>query len=260
MSSAPETDPQRLRRLRVGNAVLALLHAAQAAVILALSNDFGLPVTEDFLENAPGLEPPPRAEVLFDLPLGPAVAAFLLLAALDHGLVAAPRLHRWYERRLTRGINEARWVEYSLSASLMAVLIAMLTGVADLRALVAIFGANAAMILFGWLQERFNDRSGNVNWLPFLFGSIVGAVPWLAIGIGLLGSELEGGGPPGFVYGIFFSLFALFFSFAVNQWLQYARIGPWRDYLVGEWGYLVLSLVAKSLLAWQIFANTLTLE
>jgi hypothetical protein len=39
--------------------------------------------------------------------------------------------------------------------------------------------------------------------------------------------------------------------------LQYGRIGPWRDYLVGEKTYMVLSLVAKSLLAWQVFFGTL---
>ena len=247
----------RFRRLRIANIVLALLHAAQAAVILLLSKDFGLPVTENFLEGPPGVSELPAAETLFDLPLGPAVAAFLLLAALDHGLTAAPGLHRWYERRLTEGINPARWVEYSLSASLMVVLIAMLTGVSELRTLVAVFGVNAAMILFGWLQERFNDQQGNVSWLPFAFGCVAGAIPWVVIGISIIGSELDGAGPPAFVYGIFASLFLLFNSFAVNQALQYARVGPWRDYLFGEWGYLVLSLTAKSLLAWQVFANVL---
>jgi len=60
-----------------------------------------------------------------------------------------------------------------------------------------------------------------------------------------------------FVYGIFFSLFAFFSCFAVNQWLQYKQLGRWKDYLVGERAYITLSLIAKSLLAWQIFASTL---
>ena len=53
------------------------------------------------------------------------------------------------------------------------------------------------------------------------------------------------------------SLFVFFMSFAANQWLQYREIGPWRSYAYGEKAYLVLSLVAKSLLAWQIFAGSL---
>ena len=48
-----------------------------------------------------------------------------------------------------------------------------------------------------------------------------------------------------------------FFSFGLNQWLQYRGVGPWRDYLFGEQAYLVLSLVAKSVLAWQIYGGSL---
>jgi hypothetical protein len=59
------------------------------------------------------------------------------------------------------------------------------------------------------------------------------------------------------VYGIFVSLFILFNISALNQWLQYRRLGRWSDYLVGERAYITLSLVAKSLLAWQVFAGTL---
>ena len=68
---------------------------------------------------------------------------------------------------------------------------------------------------------------------------------------------LEGSEPPTFVYAIIVSLFVLFNIFAVNMWLQYKQIGPWRDYLVGEKVYILLSLTAKALLAWQVFAAVL---
>jgi hypothetical protein len=42
------------------------------------------------------------------------------------------------------------------------------------------------------------------------------------------------------------------------MWLQYRRIGPWRKYVFGEYGYILLSLTAKSALAWQVFAGALT--
>ena len=45
----------------------------------------------------------------------------------------------------------------------------------------------------------------------------------------------------------------------MNQALQYKRVGRWHDYRYGERCYLWLSLVAKSLLAWQVFANVLVL-
>lgn len=247
------------RRLRRGNLALAVLHAGQAAAVLALSNGFALPVTGAFMTGPPGSGTPPQ-ETLFHLRLGPLVAAFLLLAALDHAAVALPPLRTRYEAALARGINPFRWLEYSLSASLMIVLIAMLTGIGDYAALVALFGVNAAMILFGWLMERMNPpERERTRWLPFVMGCVAGAVPWLAIGAQIAISAGKGHPPPGFVYGIFVTLFVLFNSFAVNQVLQYRRAGRWRDYRYGESWYLVLSLVAKSLLAWQVFANALVL-
>jgi hypothetical protein len=242
-------------RFRSANALLAALHAVQATVILILSNDFGLPVTIAFLEGPPGSEQ--SRATLFDLPIGPAVAAFLYLAALDHGLLALPRVHDWYERNLGRELNPARWWEYSLSASLMVVLIAMLTGLSDAGALIAIFGANATMILFGLHMERSNTPGKPVDWHPFVYGSVIGAVPWAVIALQIGYAQAETGSVPGFVFGIFVSLFVLFFLFALNMALQYGNVGPWRSYRFGEAGYLVLSLVAKSALAWQVFFPTL---
>ena len=59
------------------------------------------------------------------------VAAFLLLAAVDHLTLSGGRPRRWYEANVARGINPARWWEYSLSASLMVVLIACSPGSAS---------------------------------------------------------------------------------------------------------------------------------
>ncbi|MGL5827067.1 MAG: heliorhodopsin HeR [Nocardioides sp.] len=114
------------------------------------------------------------------------------------------------------------------------------------------------MILFGWLQEHY-EEPGNGGWLPFGFGCIAGLVPWAAIGIYLLSlGSATAPSPPGFVYGIFISLFVFFNSFALNQWLQYRAHGRWSHYIHGEKVYIVLSLVAKSALSWQIFAGTLS--
>lgn len=41
------------------------------------------------------------------------------------------------------------------------------------------------------------------------------------------------------------------------MWLQYRQIGRWRDYIHGEYAYIVLSLAAKTLFAWLVFANVL---
>lgn len=241
------------RRLRLYNIGMGVLHAAQGVAMLILSNSFSLPVTATFMEGPPGT--PPRLTEWFSVPLGPAVAAFLFISAVAHFLIASPGVFAWYRANLERGRNYARWIEYSVSASLMIVLIALITGISEVAALIALFGVNAAMILFGLLMEHY-EQPGHANWMSFWFGCLAGAVPWIAIAV-YLWSPTTAAEPPAFVYVIFVSLFIFFNSFAVNMALQYGRIGPWRNYLFGESVYVLLSLVAKSLLAWQVFANTL---
>ncbi len=242
--------------LRIYNIVIGLIHLAQGIVMLILSNDFALPVTRTFLTGPPGTAP--AQEAWFDVRLGPAVAAFLFMAAADHLLMATPGINSWYNGMLARERNDARWIEYSVSASLMIVLIAMITGVSDIAALIAIAGVNASMIFFGLLQEVFSRPSRErVNWMPYIYGCFAGVVPWAIIALQVASSESKGAGPPTFVYGIIVSLFLLFNSFAVNMVLQYKRVGPWRSYVFGERAYILISLIAKSLLAWQVFANVL---
>jgi len=242
-----------LARLRPYNLVAGCLHLAQAAAIVVLANSFSLPVRATYMTGPPGPTVGSQAVTLFSLSFAWAIAAFFGLSALAHFSVAGPR---WasYRDQLLECRNPYRWLEYSLSASIMIVLIAMLVGINDIAALVALIGVNASMIGFGWMQERYEAPGTGLG--PFWLGCFAGIVPWIAITIYLVGPGADQHAP-GFVYGIFFSLFVLFNCFAINQWLQYKQIGKWKDYLFGERTYITLSLIAKSLLAWQIFASTL---
>ena len=243
---------ERLASLRRWNLGLTALHAVQAVLILVLSGDFVIEVVSTFPEGPPGTRVP-EAESLFDVRIGAAIAVFLALAAIDH-LVTATVARRTYEADLRSGINRFRWVEYSVSATVMVLLIGFYSGITNITTVIAVAGANVAMILFGWLQERMNPPGRvTTTMLPFWFGTFAGVAPWIAIAVQIVGSETV----PGFVYGIVFAQFVLFFSFGLNQWLQYRGVGKWGDYVYGEKAYLVLSLVAKSLLAWQIYFPSL---
>jgi hypothetical protein len=258
VATAADLDTDEASQLRWYNQVVGLLHLAQGVAMLVLSTDFTLPVTRAIPVGPPGTVA--AQDTWFNIPLGPAVAAFLFMAALDHLLMATPGVNAWYNGMIASRRNYARWTEYSVSASLMVVLIAMITSVTDAAALIAIFGVNAAMIFFGMVQEAFvrPGREG-VNWMPFLFGCFAGAIPWIIIAMNLVFSETSSsaGGPPTFVYGIIVSLFIFFNTFSVNMVLQYKQIGRWRSYVYGERVYIVISLIAKSALAWQVFANVL---
>ncbi len=249
-----EASLSRLRRWNLG---LSLLHGVQAVAVLVLASGFAITVTSQFPAGPPGAEAP-APEALFDVAIGPAIAVFLALAALDHLLTATVFRSR-YESDLRAGLNRFRWIEYSFSATLMLILIAFYNGITGIAEVILIIGANVAMILFGWLQELMNPPGRtHTTMLPFWFGCVAGAAPWVAIIVNVIGaSGGETNQVPTFVYGIVVSLFVFFMSFALNQWLQYRRIGKWADYAYGEKVYLVLSLVAKSALAWQIFGGSL---
>ncbi|MSX01886.1 MAG: hypothetical protein F2813_01850 [Actinobacteria bacterium] len=250
-------DQQAGSRLRRLNVIVGIAAAAQAIVLLAIAKPASLPVNMTYMLGPPGEGKYGSPTELFGLRIDIAVALFLLLAAADHLIVASPWANRWYTANVARGINPARWWEYSISASLMVVLIAMLTGISQATALIAIFGVNAAMILLGLVMEYANENRDTVDWRPFIYGCIVGAVPWIAITIQLFPLNTSGGHAPTFVYFVFFSLFLLFNCFAVNMWLQYRGKGRWASPVHAERVYLWLSLIAKSVLAWQVYGGAL---
>ena len=101
-------------RLRVYNLIMGLFHLAQGVAIVALSNDFALPVTASFMAGPPGT-PPGTPEILFEVPLGLAVAAFIFMSALAHFIIASPPVYPWYVKNLKRSRNYARWIEYAFS-------------------------------------------------------------------------------------------------------------------------------------------------
>jgi hypothetical protein len=249
-------NDNQIKSLRTWNISAGLLHFASMIAVLALSNNFSLPVTATYMTGPPGSSFT-NPILLFSNNVGYTIALFFGLSAFFHLLVSSRSLFPKYAAGLRRNQNIFRWVEYSLSSSVMIFLIAQLNGISDYAALLALFGVNVSMILFGWLQEKYT-QPGDGQWLPFIFGCIAGIVPWLIVVIQLLSP----GGPadssaPGFVYGIVISLFVFFNCFALVQYKQYRAKGKWANYLRGEKTYIILSLVAKSLLAWQIFAATL---
>jgi hypothetical protein len=262
MKFTESSDVEKYRRLKTFNLAMGVLHLVQGIAMLALSNDFTLPVTRGFLEAVPGTGQGgmptlvPASEVLFDLRIGPLVASFLFVSAIAHLLIATA-LYPKYVEGLKKGINKYRWYEYAISSSVMIWVISMLVGIYDIGTLLLAFFINMMMILFGLVMEKHNQFTTKTDWSPFIYGCIAGAVPWVVIGIWLFGAGGSGGGPPTFVYYIFLSMGIFFNIFAVNMVLQYKKAGKWADYLYGERMYIVLSLVAKSALAWQVFVGTL---
>ena len=236
--------PVQQSRLRRTNISLSFLHLAQGIIILILGSGFSALVTASYIGSSVEYSYEPRIML----------AVFLFISAFCHLLVSLPKVFPWYIRNLGRHINYVRWYEYSLSASVMIVVIASLCGITDLVSLLGLFVLTAGMNLFGLMMELHNQSTAKTNWTAFIFGSIAGVVPWAAIILYFVKSTPA---PPTFVYAVIVSLMVLYAMFPLNMWLQYTRKGRWRNYVWGEYGYMFLSLTAKSLLAWQVFAGTL---
>jgi hypothetical protein len=244
--------------LRRFNAVMGVLHLVQAIVMTLLSNDTTYPIFTNFLSfDLDTFSLTPNPQLAYELPFGPAVAVFLLLSAIAHFYLSTIG-YGWYVKKLEKHMNPARFYEYALSSSWMIVLIGMLVGIWDLGSLILMFGLNAMMNFFGVMMELHNQTTQRTNWTSFVYGSIAGIIPWVVIVMYFVGAlSSSGAEPPAFVYAIIPTIFVFFNIFALNMYLQYRKVGRWKDYLFGERMFIVLSLLAKTALAWQIWFGTL---
>lgn len=251
--------PSILQRWNIWAGIIFL---AQAAVILLLSDTRHLPVTANYVAKDPLAEAAgntqfvPAMHHLFDLNVTYLVVLFLLVAGVIH-LVAATKGRERYEHALSQRVNALRWMEYTITASIMLMVMVMLAGVFDATTLLLVLVLSIIMHVLGLLVE-LHSKGGKADWTTWRIACLAGSMPWAvfimyAVGTGVYGMTHL----PGYVYGIWASMLVIFFGFATNLYLQRTGRGRWGDYLYGEKVFIVLSLIAKTALAWQIFAGLL---
>jgi hypothetical protein len=257
-------SPISFNYLRRSNIAAGLLHLIQGLVMLYLGltlewerNIYTIYLDFNIISTSPPIfEVLPNPEIAFTLTsLGAILASFPLLSSLAHFLIAYP-FNGNYNENLKQGMNPYRWYEYSISSSIMIVLICLLTGIWEIWSLVMVFVLNASTMLFGYLMEKLNQYTEKTDWTPFIYGCITGFTPWVTLAAYFISAIRSTGlEPPTFVYYIIGFYFVLFNIFALNMILQYRGTGPWRDYLYGERFYIILSFIAKSILSWIIFVG-----
>jgi hypothetical protein len=254
---------QYLRKINIAAGVLHLVNAiAMLALTFTLTWPSGTDIYTFYLSfahiapNIPAIYAVPSPQILFTLNhLGALLAAFPLISAIAHFTIAFPR-NKAYNQNLSKGFNPYRWYEYAFSSSIMIWVIATFVGIWDFWSLAMIFVLNAMMIMFGYLMELLNQKTEKTNWSPFVLGCISGGFPWIVLFAYFAGAVANSANSvPNFVYAIFVVYLILFMSFAVNQVLQYKGVGKWRDYLFGERAYIILSLIAKTILVWLVFGG-----
>jgi hypothetical protein len=288
------TAQSQYASLRRFNLFMGFLHLIQSILMFVLSKEslvdikLWLPVI-DAQQRTANLQP----EKWYSVNLGYTISSFLLISAIAHFVTILPNVYEWYLKNLKLKVNLIRWFEYAISSSVMVYVIAILCGIQDGFLLFMLVVANASMNLFGAAMEMHNsalrqlsalkltgqsdvtkvemdfddDKTFRPNWSSFIFGSFAGLMPWVVMGVYFFVSLDRLGDVENLpqrakdalntVRFIFPALFVFFNLFAINMVLQYKRVWKWKKYIFGEKTYIVLSLLAKSFLAWFIWGGTL---
>lgn len=197
-------------------------------------------------------------EKVSEFSIGFAVIAFCFIS------VAAESLALWpiYEEKWDR-VATFRFCEYSITASLMLVVIAVQIGIWDWRTLLCIFGLSATCMLCGLIGEQCVYSANlkpipdarNIAKLAFGIGTLAVLLAWVPIFVTVARNEAV---PKG-VQAIIAAEFALWFCFAIVQFVQIWEWPKWLHDRVraqedGARAYLILSAVSKTALAWFTFS------
>lgn len=234
-TSVQPISSEELLSLQRYNRILAVVFGILAVLLLqdtTLSTNGSVSVWVSWYQRDEGRQ---QRLVNDDVRVGFFSVLFLALAAADHAWVG------WwgreaYEARLNQGRNPIRWLEYSLSASTMQVMIALLSGVQDVLLLFAVGMFMSLCMVFGYLAELDQQRRDLHFW--------IGCIPFLASWAITLSTFGLAASPdmPNFVYAIIIVLILLESLFGWNQWRN-------AVYVQREKGYILLSPTAKLALA-----------
>lgn len=261
---------------------MVLFHASLAAVTLSLGNlDLTVPLYKTLLDFVPRTEAASGGEGARELrgwdlipSYGPGgelnltvlVGTFFLLSALFH-LLNATALRSFYLAELARCRTPTRWIEYSLSAPIMILVIAYGLGIRDRGTIVAIAVLVGITMPFGYWTETVARPASETEWTlplatrlgPWVLGHVPQTAAWFLIVWQFYDSVADATDRvPWFVPVILWGELVLFFSFGAAALLS--QLYAPRYFYRGELLFQVLSLGSKGLLGGLMISNVLMLS
>lgn len=139
-----------------------------------------------------------------------------------------------------------RWIEYSLSATIMLIIIGLLSGVKDIQNYFVLITSAFAIM---WTGQWFESSSGSMRWVPIIIGFVllagVFSVIFKSFSDRLKEAKDAGFKVPSWLYAVVIVLFIFYASFGFVPVAQILFKGDYRKY---EYTYLTLSLVSKATL------------
>ena len=252
VGNKPTIVKPRGRLLRNLNLIAFLLHGASfiAALVVSIiyqNNSYRGQITTDFRSYGPNSTA--MLDVVSDYPLIWVDLPFPFVTAMFHGaIVFVPFVSGIYANDKT---NPLRWIEYSITASLMMWVIMQLAGITNIFMLVMLgLIGNVALQYQGYIQEKIGRRS----LLPTAIGWLIFSAQWSMI----LAYFFSAGGAdtaPWFVSSIVIGTFVLFAMFGLIQLFHMLGAINTRGQ---EIMYVVMSLTAKLYLTWNLLIGTAT--
>lgn len=255
---------------------LALFFVAQATVQFLLSKSISIGITQSHPTGIPWQSTYVLNTNLFALNPAYLTSSFLLLTGLAHlgyyFLSLNESKPKYVYTNLEDGVDKPsygipffRWIEYSITSTIMIVVISLISGITDITSIIGVVFCNASMIYTGILIDRLVDRKDYQNaWAAFWIGTFAGIGPWVSIFVTLSLSPIV----PAFVYAITLSIFFFFFSFGILEAvIIYASTNPNNTFCCctstgiikkKEFMFLLLSFSSKSLLSWLVFGAFLS--
>lgn len=228
----------------IGALVMSILYAGQSYMAELRTDFFIGNVTSD---NSLG-----RYPVLWvDLP-------FPIITAIFHAVIAFhPAVNTYYTKSVLSGVgNPLRWIEYSITASLMVWVLMQLSGVTNVFLLLV--GGVIVNIALQW-QGHLQEKLKNTSYVPTAVGWLLFVGQWTIVFSYFFAAVSSVEGVPWFVYTIVIGLFFMFASFG---FVQLAYITGFPKFMASpyaqEIAFLVLSFTAKFFLTWNLLIGAAT--
>jgi len=161
------------------------------------------------------------------------------------------------------GTNVLRMVEYSISATLMQISIALVLGIWNRLVITGVAFLTVVTMLLGLIAEQLKNDRKEIAWVAHLTGWVSLGGVW-AILLRQFMYSIEASGdnkPPEFVYVVVGVITILYVGFGLIQLVQLwcSRVNNVPNFNRKiELAYTVNSLTSKTFLGWIIFANALT--
>lgn len=198
-----------------------------------------------------------------DLPVAALLLAFPVVTAIFH--VLGTRRHV-LKKSVTHGMDMWRWIEYSITAAVMTVGVALSSGVWDVNALIVIVLINIVVMQLGYdIEAAFYLGERTLMWRLFAWSSLAFVAQWYPIFYSFFNLAATVPDLPWLVYTVIFTLFGLNLTFPIlvaihltqkrkSRWLCGLNLGDNTTYAIA---FMVLSFVSKATLNWLVLIGGL---